>query len=766
MTVCLNPVCPHPANPDQAFYCQACGSPLYLDDRYRAIRLIGQGGFGRTFLAVDQGLDQGLDLALDRSSGSSLGQSSDQNPDQSCDPSPDPSLAQSLSSDQDSVSDRALAHSADPVLKSAAFETGQLRASQLRAGQLRAGQPSSHSNLDRTHSKPYCVIKQLLPRTDAIDRFQLEVDRLAQLGQHPQIPRLLAASTTPIGQFLVQEWIDGDNLETRLAAAGCFSEVQVRQLLADILPVLRFVHQHQVIHRDLKPANLIWQQQTQRYVLVDFGSAKTIRPSTEVDSPAGSAQPGLTQTGTTIGSAGYVAPEQAMGKATFASDLYSLGVTCIHLLTGLHPFDLYSVSDDRWVWRQYLTQPVSLELRKVLDTLLQRATNQRYATATEVLQALRLEPAPAYSARSSAQPLPDSAPQPTAVSSRSPSPPQSGLPLQSPTHFNPLPSIEPAADRPDPEDWYCHHTIVAHQSEVSALAVSADGQLLASGGADKTIQVWHLDSGELLYRWTGRTFLSPVGHEDRITALTFSPHNRVLISASTDGTIQQWDLQTGDRFSNLPGQGWGIAALALSPHEPLLASGGTDGLIQLWDLEAETLITNLVQLAQPITALQIDPAGRSLWSSGGKPICQWDLRTDRLITTLKGHVTGVTAIALAPQHCTLISSGTDRLIKLWNLNTQQQQKLIAAHKTRIQALAVHPHQPCFASASEDGSIKLWNLWTGDRLTTLRHAWGINAIQFVASKNWLISGSVDGTLQFWQPGRENTEASMSMKRTGG
>lgn len=654
MTLCLNPVCPRPENPDQGLYCQACGSPLQLGDRYRALRLIGQGGFGRTFLAVDSALDQ-AGVSPDRTS-----------PDRT---SPDRTLT-------------------------------------------------------------YCVIKQLLGSADAGDRFQQEVERLAQLGEHPQIPRLLAHFVNSIGQYLVQAWIEGDNLETLLAEQGPFNETQVRQLLADILPVLRFVHQHQVIHRDLKPANLILQRQTQRYVLVDFGAAKAI-------SPQGA------ETGTTIGSAGYVAPEQSMGKAIFASDLYSLGVTCIHLLTGLHPFDLYSVSEDRWIWRQYLTQPVSLELRKVLDKLLQRPTSQRYASATQVLQALRLEAAtPAMAS------LPLAATAATASSSERAA--ENARPIAVSSAANPAAKPRSPDRRSATADWRCLRTTTAHQAEVSALAVSPNGRLLASGGADKTIQLWAVESAELLYRWTGRSLLSPVGHRDRITALTFSPNSRVLISASTDGTIQQWDLQTGQQFSELPGQGWGIGAIALSPKEPLLVSGGSDGLIQLWDLEAEKLIANLVQLAEPITALQIDPAGQSLWSSSGKPICQWDLQTDRLIATLAGHVTGVTALALDSQHCTLISGGRDRLIKLWNLNSRQQQKLIAAHSAPVQALAVHPHRPQFASASADGSIKLWDLWTGDRLTTLRHAWGINTLQFAAQGDWLISGSVDGTLQFWQP----------------
>ncbi|MFB2981754.1 hypothetical protein ACE1CM_37115, partial [Microseira sp. BLCC-F43] len=111
-------------------------------------------------------------------------------------------------------------------------------------------------------------------------------------------------------------------------------------------------------------------------VLVDFGASKVATLAA------------LQQTGTTIGSPEYVAPEQARGWAVFASDIYSLGVTCIHLLTGLSPFNLYDIQQDRWVWRQFLKRPVSDALGKILDKMIESALNRRYQSATEVLRDL------------------------------------------------------------------------------------------------------------------------------------------------------------------------------------------------------------------------------------------------------------------------------------------------------------------------------------------------------------------------------------------
>jgi serine/threonine protein kinase len=234
-------------------------------------------------------------------------------------------------------------------------------------------------------SKPFCVIKQFFPQTrqthnleKASQMFEREAIRLDDLGLHPQIPDLMAYFCQDNRQYLVQEFIEGHNLAQELLTGGAFSEADIRALLEDILPVLQFVHQNQVIHRDIKPENIILRRSDNRLFLVDFGAAKEV----EAD--------GLEQTGTAIGSMGYVAREQAIGRATYASDLYSLGVTCIHLLTGVHPFHLFDPQEGTWVWRDRVETPVSNALCQILDQMLAMALSQRYKSAEAILQDLQI----------------------------------------------------------------------------------------------------------------------------------------------------------------------------------------------------------------------------------------------------------------------------------------------------------------------------------------------------------------------------------------
>jgi formylglycine-generating enzyme required for sulfatase activity len=286
---CPQPDCPQPNNAADANFCMGCGSELILGDRYRCLRLIGRGGFGRTFLAQDE------------------------------------------------------------------------------------YQPS----------KPRCVIKQLFPldrsiQTQSVELFQQESNRLAQLGGHPQIPSLYKQFRQKKFEYIAQEFIDGDNLAQELTAKGkTFNEAEIRSLLTDLIPVLTFIHRAEVIHRDIKPENIIRRRTDGKLCLVDFGAAKYATVTA------------LAKTGTTIGSAEYVAPEQARGKAIFASDLYSLGVTCLHLLTNVSPFDLFDTVTGEWIWRQYLYQnPVGDELGQILDRMTPNLLKDRYSTSAEIFTAL------------------------------------------------------------------------------------------------------------------------------------------------------------------------------------------------------------------------------------------------------------------------------------------------------------------------------------------------------------------------------------------
>lgn len=237
-------------------------------------------------------------------------------------------------------------------------------------------------------SKPKCVVKQLVfPQgrmsnvAKLTELFEREAVRLDSLGSHPQIPTLLAHFKQNQWLYLVQEWISGQTLAEELAESGCFNETKVMQLLEEMLPVLKFIHDRQIIHRDIKPANIMRRDISSpvkpgQLVLIDFGIAKLF---------AGTAP---FETATIVGTPEYMPPEQYRGKPLPASDLYSLGVTCIHLLTGISPRHLFDASQDRFNWREHLPpeNQISHKLGKILDKMLPNAVNLRYKSAPQILR--------------------------------------------------------------------------------------------------------------------------------------------------------------------------------------------------------------------------------------------------------------------------------------------------------------------------------------------------------------------------------------------
>ncbi len=264
-----------------------------------------------------------------------------------------------------------------------------------------------------------CVVKQFQPSSYLNEQelavaqslFEREAVVLEQLGhKHPQIPDLYAFFTPLVPNsgrtgteqyfYLAQEYIDGQDLETELAAKGKYTEAEVREILTEILPVLQFIHQNNSIHRDIKPSNIMRDRQGVLYLL-DFGAVKQIAQ--------GKAKQ---QKSTGIYSMGFAPPEQMSGSQVYPStDLYALAATCISLLTGKPAEDLYDSFNHRWNW-----QPEAPNVRDrlvgILNRMLLPTPAQRFQSAAEVLQ--ELNPTP---------PTPPASPTPPAPSTPKPSAP-------------------------------------------------------------------------------------------------------------------------------------------------------------------------------------------------------------------------------------------------------------------------------------------------------------------------------------------------------
>ncbi|MEO1068567.1 MAG: tetratricopeptide repeat protein [Cyanobacteria bacterium J06638_6] len=238
---------------------------------------------------------------------------------------------------------------------------------------------------------PICVIKQLKPHLQDAESlktarrlFETEARVLYQLGTHAQIPRLLAHFEEDQEFYLAQELIDGASLCDLIHPGRPWSEARARQLLSEILTPLAFVHEQGVIHRDLKPSNLIHRRGDDHIVLIDFGAVKQV--SERRDSGE------ITRT-ISIGTQGYMPSEQLAGNPWFSSDIYAAGMICLQALTGTAPHLLKRDPQTSEVLWQSPDLDISDDFKAVLSRMVRYDYRERYANATEVLDALHSLPA-------------------------------------------------------------------------------------------------------------------------------------------------------------------------------------------------------------------------------------------------------------------------------------------------------------------------------------------------------------------------------------
>jgi serine/threonine protein kinase len=246
--------------------------------------------------------------------------------------------------------------------------------------------------VEDTHmpSRRRCVLKQLKPLANNPQigeflqrRFEREAAILEQLGEgNRQIPKLYAYFTEGGRFYLIQELISGKTLFQTVQQQGVLDEIAVKQFLVDILPVMEYIHGNGVIHRDIKPSNIIFRQPDGKPVLIDFGIAKEIM-TTAVNGR------GEFTTSVAIGTRGYMPPEQAAGKPVFASDLYSLGLTAIYLLTGKLPHQLENNLKTGEINWQKDSYKISNNLAAVINKAVRTLASDRFSTAAEMLTALQ-----------------------------------------------------------------------------------------------------------------------------------------------------------------------------------------------------------------------------------------------------------------------------------------------------------------------------------------------------------------------------------------
>ena len=205
----------------------------------------------------------------------------------------------------------------------------------------------------------------------SLEMFKQECDRLFEVGDHAQIPSFLWFKEYEGDYYIAQEYIPGDTLRGQLDTEGPISSVKGLKLLEDLLQPLSYMHKQKMIHRDIKPENIIYSLATNKPTIVDFGTAKIATNTV------------LAQTGTVIGTANYAAPEQLARKVCFQSDIYSLGITIIEMITGINPFDQVDLFNGKPIWFSK-ANGISERFASILEKMTAPYLGDRYQSVKEI----------------------------------------------------------------------------------------------------------------------------------------------------------------------------------------------------------------------------------------------------------------------------------------------------------------------------------------------------------------------------------------------
>ncbi|USR92549.1 serine/threonine protein kinase [Phormidium yuhuli AB48] len=613
-------------------------------------------------------------------------------------------------------------------------------------GRYRVLKPLSHDGrtvlaLDEdTPSQTFCVVRSRDRQRGELPLPHPVLMRWEQLGHHPHLPSLEAVFEDNDIQYLVDEYIHGKTAAEQLQLQGTWTEAQIRQLLNQILPTLRDLHDRQLLHRDIKPQNLI--QQEGRWILVDLSALHCTA------SPKGLEAEALS------GSAEYAAPEQIQGHPLPSSDLYSLGATCVHLLTGQSPFDLYDDHQGTWQWRDRTRFPITPQLTRVLNQLLHPDLNHRYSNAEAALNDLNrfdlpinweallvLRPLSGLLAASFVLTLLQVWGQRSPQLEYQADGMTPSLDKVIPRKDNHLPMVQTLSQGKESiwtiavsqdgsiitgrgngkiEIRHPHRhrpsEFSAHPQAVFSIAVSPNGQLLATTGDDNAIKIWEMPQGNLLATWDG--------HYDDVHHLQFSPGGDVLATAGRDGRVKIWDMthtsnqSLRDRNSTplriLEAHRGEVRSLAFSPNNRFLVTAGADGKVNLWD-----------------------------WQTG-----------DYLQTLVSG-TSEIWSVAISPDGETLATGSKDGTVELVNVRSGRRHRQNTLHRNAIVSLAFSPHRVPSSLGSEyllligdvHGDMSLWYGDSGSVREIPSHQ-GWVSFDFTADGQSFVSGAFDNRLKVW------------------
>jgi WD40 repeat protein len=280
-----------------------------------------------------------------------------------------------------------------------------------------------------------------------------------------------------------------------------------------------------------------------------------------------------------------------------------------------------------------------------------------------------------------------------------------------------------------------------HEGEVRSVALSSDRRLALSGGLDRVLRLWDLESGQAVRRLEG--------HTDGVWGVALSGDGRRALSGSFDNTMRLWDVETGRELHSYPHPAW-VGSVALSPDGRKALSGCSDGVVRLFDLEAKKELLALRGHKGPLRSVAFSADGRRALSGGEDlDVRLWDLTTGMPVRQLRGHTALVLSVAFSPDGRRALSGGCDGTVRLWDVDRGARTGWLRRHPQNVEHVAFSADGRLSLSAGSEGTIAVWGLKSQqeDRLLLGHRGAAICAV-FSRDGRRVLSGGRDRTVRLW------------------
>lgn len=283
-------------------------------------------------------------------------------------------------------------------------------------------------------------------------------------------------------------------------------------------------------------------------------------------------------------------------------------------------------------------------------------------------------------------------------------------------------------------------TLKGHAQDVSSLAFSPDGQLLASGSNDRSIRLWDMKIGATLHVMEE--------HSSIVNCVAFAPNNHHIASASSDNTIRLWDVKSG-AVRTLKGHSDTVSSVAFSPDGQQLASASWDRTARLWELKTEKTLKVLRGHFGIITSISFSPDSQQLASaSNDKTVMLWEPKREETVQNSDGHSARVNCIAFSPNGKQLASGSNSGLVALWDTATGAELCVLTGHNQEITFVTFSPDGQQLASSSDDRTIRLWDLKSESVLQIFQDTFTPDIMAFSIDGQQIASANGHKIVRLW------------------